>query len=328
MSPLLLDGLLVCPRDGAKFVPQDRDLVCQNGHAYPVVNGIPVLLREDVEATHSIAFRTHQLLRAPVESIASSPAGPDVDAFVQKNIGKTCGHLYAPLVGRLQSYPIPELRLEPGGARLFLEVGCNWGRWCIAAARAGYRVVGVDPSIEALLAAQRVAQQLGVTPAFVAADARYLPFVASSFDVVFSYSVLQHFSKPDVATSLSSVAQVLKPGGFSLIQLANGHGIRSTYHRLRQMRQDDGRFKVRYWTLNEMKRVFEQRIGPSELEVDGFFSLNSQASDIDLLPSRYRLVVRSSEALRRLAKRVRWLRYFADSLYVKSSRRALQRVGA
>ena len=40
------------------------------------------------------------------------------------------------------------------GSRL-LDLGSSWGRWSIAAARKGYSVVGLDPSLGAVLAARR-----------------------------------------------------------------------------------------------------------------------------------------------------------------------------
>ena len=48
---------------------------------------------------------------------------------------------------------------------------------------------------------------------YVVADARRLPFADDTFDVVFSYGVLQHFSKSDVATSVDEIARVVKRSG-------------------------------------------------------------------------------------------------------------------
>ena len=37
-----------------------------------------------------------------------------------------------------------------------LDIGCSWGRWSLAAARKGYSVVGIDPSLGAVMAARRI----------------------------------------------------------------------------------------------------------------------------------------------------------------------------
>ena len=54
------------------------------------------------------------------------------------------------------------------------------------------------------------------------------------------------------------------------------------------------------------------------LSVDGFFSLNPQASDMYLMPWRYRAVLHASECLRKLSHTVPLLAKCADSLYISS----------
>ena len=300
---------LVCPRDRSAL----RDGVCEQGHEYPVVDGIPVLLVEEDEPTHAACGRVEKL-PPPVEH--------GVDPFVREVIGATCGRLYEHLVAELPEYPIPELRLPPGGRRTFLEVGCNWGRWCVAAARRGYVPVGIDPSLKGIQAARRVADQLGVEAEYVVGDARHLPFRDASFDVVFSYSVFQHFSKRDALAAFDEIGRVLKPGGESLVQMANLYGAKSLWNQARERRFREPRtlFDVRYWGPNELRDELARRIGATELKADGFFTLNPQPTDVALLPSRYRAVVRTSEALRRVAELVPPLTYAADSLYARSRR--------
>ena len=61
-------------------------------------------------------------------------------------VAATNGFMYLHLLGKLSEYPIPDLRLPEGNGTPLLDVGCNWGRWSIAAARKGYAATGVDPS--------------------------------------------------------------------------------------------------------------------------------------------------------------------------------------
>lgn len=306
---------LACPRDHGTLQHRTNTLTCTAGHSYAVRDGIPILLLDDVEHTHEAALHA---LHGDDEPDASAPDG-GIDPFVQQAIGATGGYLYAGLVGRLSEYPIPELRLPAGDGRTFIDVGCSWGRWTIAAARRGYRALGIDPSLVGVRAARRVARQLGIEASFLVADARYLPFRSRSCDVVFSYSVLQHFAKADVRKALEQIRRILTPEGQSLIQLPNAFGPRSVYHQLKRGLREPRRFEVRYWTVGELRRTFEALIGPTEITVDGFFSLNPQAADLHLLPARARAVVRASEALRRLTRPLPALKYLADSLYVVSS---------
>src|SRR6185436_11504330 len=149
-----------------------------------------------------------------------------IDEFVQGEIPYTSGNLYFSVQHKLTRYPIPETRLRKGNGERLLDIGCNWGRWSIAAAQKGYKPIGIDPSLDAVLAARRVSKQLGVETDFVVGDARYLPFLADSFDTVFSYGVFQHFSKENVRTSLDEIGRVLKRDGNTLIQMPNKYGIR------------------------------------------------------------------------------------------------------
>jgi len=245
-----------------------------------------------------------------------------IDPFVQEVIGATCGRLYEHLIADMPEYPIPELRLPPGEGRRFLELGSNWGRWCVAAARRGYAATGLDPSLKGVQAARRVADQLGVDAQYVVGDARHLPFADESVDVVFSYSVFQHFSKHDSLAAFDEIARVLKPGGESLIQMANLYGAKSLWNQARERRFREPRtlFDVRYWGPRELQHELARRVGPTELSVDGFFTLNPQPTDLALLPARYRAVVRTSETLRRVSETVKPLTLVADSVYARSRR--------
>jgi SAM-dependent methyltransferase len=233
-------------------------------------------------------------------------------------IPATSGLLYVSRQGRFTSYPIPELRLPPSRGEIFVELGCNWGRWCVAAARKGYRVVGIDPSLGAVLAAKRVAAQLGVEADFVVADARRLPFADRRVDVVFSYSVLQHFARPNVEATLAEAARVLRPGGVSFIQMANMLGVRSLYNQARRGLRPLRAFDVHFFRVAELERLFGRVIGPSTISVDGFFGLGIQSTEVEHMRPLHRLVCHASDALRRLSRTMPALIRVADSVYVTS----------
>src|SRR5262245_14722757 len=55
LDPWLAEKL-ICPRDGTRLRVDDRRLVCSEGHAYPIVVGIPVMLQEEAEPTQWIAI--------------------------------------------------------------------------------------------------------------------------------------------------------------------------------------------------------------------------------------------------------------------------------
>jgi len=139
---------LVCPRDHTNLTAHNNQLVCQQGHKYPVVKGIPIFLLDNVKETHGACSET--LIKA--KSIAEIEAEVDpvfqgIDPYVQRMIVGTNGQLYTSLINNLNEYPIPHIRLSEDTGKLLLDIGCGWGRWCISAARKGYIVIGIDPSL-------------------------------------------------------------------------------------------------------------------------------------------------------------------------------------
>ncbi len=247
-------------------------------------------------------------------------ANGDIDPFVQKTIVGTNGNLYRRIAGRLPRYPIPELRLPPAreDSRDLLDLGCNWGRWSIAAARRGYRPVGMDPGLESIRPARRIARQLGIEARFLVGDARYIPFREGRFNVVYSYGVLQHFSPQDAKLAIAEAARVLAPSGTVLIQMAARYGLLSMLQQARRGFREAKGFEVRYWKPSDIDAAFRRLVGPTMLSVDGFLTLNPQPSDLDLMPMHYRQIVRLSEAMRSLSRRVPALREVADSIFATS----------
>ncbi|PWB83557.1 MAG: hypothetical protein C3F11_05925 [Methylocystaceae bacterium] len=331
-------NLLACPVDGLELNEAGEGLKCEKGHSYPIVQGVPVLLRGDVEETIGLAARSLSLAydwargvrkdpffietlgisdqqKEQVRSVYASGESR-IDPVISFLVGATNGILYKNVIGQLDRIPLPELRLPLGEGRRILDVGCSWGRWSMAAAAKGYQPVGIDPSLGAVLAAKRLATTLGLPFEGVVADARYLPFKRNVVDAAFSYSVLQHFSKPDARQAFEEIARVTRPGGTMKIQMASSIGVRSFQHIVRRRFREPMKFEVRYWTPWELLDAFRDAFGNAELEVDCYFGLGLQSSDIELYSPPMRSLVKLSELLRRTSTIVRPLAYMADSIYL------------
>jgi ubiquinone/menaquinone biosynthesis C-methylase UbiE/uncharacterized protein YbaR (Trm112 family) len=313
---------LACPRDKQKLESSGNTLVCSAGHTYPVVDEIPIMLVDDAEITHHYIDKT--LKQVAISNDPGTDPDPDekpedfVDEFVQNEVPYTSGILYFSVQHKLTRYPIPTIRIPTGNGKRLLDIGCNWGRWTIAAAQKQYKPVGLDPSLDAVLAARRVSRQLGVETDFVVGDARFLPFSDDAFDTVFSYSVLQHFSKENARLSLDEIVRVLKRGGHTFVQMPNKFGMRSFYQRWRRGFAEGKDFDVRYWAPAELIKTFEEKFGNATMTTDCYFGLGIQKADVDLLPLPYKMVVYSSEALRRVSKTIKPLIKLADSVYLES----------
>lgn len=250
--------------------------------------------------------------RVGVEPTPSDSAASElIDPYVQSQVGTTCGNLYKSVIGRLDRYPIPSFPLSGSGD--LLDIGCGWGRWTISAARAGFRAVGLDPEPDFVAAAERVAAQLDVGPRFVVGESARLPFDESSFDVVFSFSVLQHLTSANNTQTFEEIRRVLRPGGVAMVQLANSWGAWNAF-RSRRLQS----VPMLYYSPREMRRL-GGIVGSTRLEPDAYFTLNGQRSDLRLLPPVARGVVMISEALRHAA-RVLPIGQFADSVWVVARR--------
>jgi 2-polyprenyl-3-methyl-5-hydroxy-6-metoxy-1,4-benzoquinol methylase len=245
----------------------------------------------------------------------------EIDPAINYLIAHTNGILYKHLVGRLPAYPIPEIDLPVGHGGYLLDIGCSWGRWSMAAARKGYTAVGIDPSLGAVMAGRRAAKSLGLNIKWVVGDARYLPFRNNLFDVVYSYSVLQHFRMVDLKAVLTEAGRILKPNGCVQIQLANRYGIRSLYHQARRRFREPRDFEVRYLTPQTIKALFSQSDYRTEIRSDCYFGLGLQKSDSYLMPFWKRVLLHGSELLKRMSHRLTALRLVADSVFLIASRR-------
>ncbi len=97
------------------------------------------------------------------------------------------------------------LRRRFGQPERVLVVGCGDGtEAALIGDLLGAKVVGVD-------AEDRFHSSASARVELVVADARQLPFSDSSFDVVFSFHMLEHVPSPDHA--IAEMRRVVRPGG-------------------------------------------------------------------------------------------------------------------
>ncbi|MEQ1842496.1 MAG: methyltransferase domain-containing protein [Verrucomicrobiales bacterium] len=336
LDPWFLENL-VCPVDGGslRWEPEKSCLHSMAGCVYPVVDGVPIMLPPEVEPTLSDmnASRYYDAAEAPwylssvllsdeekegIRQLSEKPGA--VDPVAAYLVAATNGIGYAHLVGNLRQYPIPEIRLPQGDGETLLDVGCSWGRWCIAAARKGYSAIGMDPSLGAIMAARRVARQLNVECRFFVGDARHLPLRDECVERAFSYSVLQHLSPEDANQSIRHLGRVLRPGGFCLVQMPGKWGLRCLMNQAKRRFREAVGFEVRYWSLADLREVFENSVGVSTPSVDCFFGIGWQPSDLQMMPLRLRLVIYASETLRRMSSVIPALTKVADSVYVHATK--------
>ena len=101
-----------------------------------------------------------------------------------------------------------------------LDVCCGPGRHCLALARRGLRVTGVDRDPTLLDLGRRRAAAAGLPVRFIQADARRLPPLAAFDAAICMFTSWGYFRDPaDNAAVLTSVAARLRPGARFLLDL-------------------------------------------------------------------------------------------------------------
>ncbi|MDE2579348.1 MAG: methyltransferase domain-containing protein [Hyphomicrobiales bacterium] len=334
LDPRLL-ALMQCPRDGAPLSLADGRLTCSHGHVYPVVDGVPVMLVEERDQTIGVAAASLAAARSGeggplyLETLGLTDAerasvgaqwreDARVDAAIAHLVGATSGYGYRHLIGNLAAYPIPDIPVQRGAGGALLDIGCNWGRWSVSAARKGWRAIGIDPSLGAIMAARRAFGREGLNMAFVCGDARCLPFRDRSFDMVFSYSVIQHFSRADAAETVREIARALKPQGAAKIQMASAGGLRARHVMAQPDYAQAGVFRVRYYTDAQLRALFGAAFADVAIEPEAFGGLGLLSDDFAIVDARAKALIAASTIVRAAARIAAPLRALADSVYVRA----------
>lgn len=105
-----------------------------------------------------------------------------------------------------------------------LDYGCGTGSYSRSLASHGWEVWGVDSNAERLKEAEQLAARDGLGSSCnyveVPTTARQLPFDHGYFDAMFASEVIEHL--PDLATWITEVKRVLRPGGSLYLTTPNG----------------------------------------------------------------------------------------------------------
>lgn len=257
-----------------------------------------------------------------VENTTSEPpAKAAIPEYVQRMVAATNGRMYCDLVGRLDRYPIPAIPVPtagPGG--LLLDIGCGWGRWMVSAARKGYTPVGVDVKPEAARAALEVTRQLGCPGYAVVADLGALPFGPGLFDVVWSFSTLQHVHRDTARRCVRQVFDCLRPGGRCVMEFPLRGGL---WNRLRRAgladdENDPASWCVRYYSPAELRGLFAGGYERFRYWSHCYFGIGLLPVDLAFVPLRFKAVVLASLGLTALSRVLPPLRACADSVYVEA----------
>lgn len=205
-------------------------------------------------------------------------------------------HGYHALIDRLELAATLPLA---AGARV-LEAGCGTGMILRAVAPVARAAVGIDLSQGML--AQAHARGLQV----VHGSVTDLPFADGEFDLAYSFKVLAHVERIDLA--MSELARVVKPGGHVIAEFYNPYSLRGLIKRLKRPTAisesaNDHQVFTRYDTLPAIKAYLPPSLRVVDVRGVRILTPTSAVHDVPLLgPAIAAMETRAATAplLRRL----------------------------
>ncbi len=107
-----------------------------------------------------------------------------------------------------------------------LDAGCGSGKYSIPLQMHGFEVTGIDISTESLKMAEHGSKCRDLEIKFLTADICHLPFVDSSFDIVWCYGVIQHLLSPERELAISEFKRILAREGKLFLEVFGDEDMR------------------------------------------------------------------------------------------------------
>jgi hypothetical protein len=95
-------------------------------------------------------------------------------------------------------------------------------------------------------------------------------------------------------------------------------GLKGFLHRAKNKFKPAKDFEVRYWSFSELNKRIGKNIGKTSFDVDCYFGIGLQSSDLRMIKPIYKPFFILSDILKGISKIVKPLVFLADSVFVKS----------
>jgi cyclopropane-fatty-acyl-phospholipid synthase len=164
--------------------------------------------RKNIHAHYDLGNRFYELWLDPTMTYSSALLAPGADPHAPVDSEEFIGAQQAKY-----ERVLAELAL-PAHAQV-LELGCGWGGFAEAAARAGHRIKGLTLSTEQLAFARERLKQQGQTANLVLQDYRD---EQAQYDGVASIEMFEAVGEAYWDTFFSTLARTLKPGARACVQ--------------------------------------------------------------------------------------------------------------
>ena len=155
----------------------------------------------------------------------------------------------------------------------------------------------------------------------VVADLKEIPFKENLFDLVWSFSVIQHTHKERLLNCLAHIKRILASGGFTKLEFPNKNGIRNKTgpaKKYADKADDYNSWAVRYYTIEEYKNIFTNIFGNFRFYNHSMLGIGVLKEDLQFVSLKNKLLCGISLAGSLLTKIIPPLKNRADSIYVEA----------
>ena len=203
-----LRHILVDPNTGEKLTVRGQQLLNEKRqYTYPIVDGIPVLLPNQI-SNHVEIDSLHQDFGSSFDYIDHYQQDAVVFDYFKPFVSGATRHEERRLHEAIQ-------HRVSNDAGIILDVGCGKGWVADHFIGKGWRVISMDISLTNPTNPKRVAEKHTVNHQPLVADAYHLPIQPNSIDVIIAAEIMEHVQDPKAF--MSRLLQALKPGGQLLI---------------------------------------------------------------------------------------------------------------
>lgn len=240
---------------------------------------------------------------------------------IQQQIAGTNGIQYIDRIGKMKDYPVYELPVNKVEDGIMLDIGCGWGRWLVAANKKGYIPIGIDLRLEFCKTSLETIKNNGINGYIIAADLKELPFKEGIFDLVWSFSVIQHTHKERLLNCLTHIERILKGGAFTKLEFPNKDGFRNKRGRANSsfnLSDDYDSWDVRYYSIDDYRNYFLKIFNDFNYTVHSFLGLGVLKEDLKYVSIKNKILCAISLAFTNLSKVIKPMGKVADSIYIES----------
>ena len=329
---------IICPNcKGKNLIFKKKSILCKYcKEIYPLIFDIPILITRKKCKELKLDYHKKNFEKEILRSNNFKLNKFGILKYVEKILMGTSGILYKD-INNLKKYPIANIPFNKQTSKklFFLDVGCGWGRWTINAAQKNFKCIGIDVSIHSLIAAKKICHQLNIEDCyFICCDVKTMPLKNNSFDRVFSFSFLQHFSEKNLNIILINTFNKMKDKGVFKTQMVNKFSVRGIYNNFKikffrenmiktgkmDKRVDEDNFTVRYFSISKINKVFRQYYLLKKIENYSFFT-QAQYSDFRIFSKKFKLFLIISNFLNYISKYVFFSKYISDNILLTLSKK-------